>query len=91
MAHVLDVQLSSKTAVNMRLGIAFTKRLLIPWNSLTRAPRGLSRLMRCLRTKKHVASTADMASREIKEIAMIDQAESSKLGIIQNSTLVEPA
>jgi len=38
-----------------------------------------------------VARTAEMASREIKEIAMIDEAEYSKLGIIHSSTLVEPA
>lgn len=91
MAHVLEVQLSSKTVVKIRLGIAFTKRLLIPWNSRTRETLGRCRLMRCLRTKKQVASTADMASREIKEIAMIDHAEFSKLGIIHNSMSGEPA
>ena len=47
--------------------------------------------MRCLRTKKQVASTADMASREMKEIAMIDHAEFSKLGISHSSMLVNPA
>lgn len=77
MAHVIEVQLSSKTEVKIKLGIAFTNRPLIPWNSRTQEARGLSCLMRCPRTKKQVASTADMASREIKEIAMIDHAEFS--------------
>jgi hypothetical protein len=90
MAHVIEVQLSSKTAVNIKLGIAFTSRLLIPWNSRTREARGRSRLTRCLRTKKQVASTADMASREMKEIAMIDHAEFSKLGIIHSSMSDKP-
>lgn len=47
--------------------------------------------MRCLRTKKQVASTADIASREINEIAMIDHAEFSKVGMSHISTLVHPA
>lgn len=68
--------------------MAFTSLLLIPWNSLTHEARGRSRLMRCLRTKKQVASTADMASNEMKDMAMIDHAEFSKLGIIHNSMSV---
>lgn len=91
MAHVLEVQLSSKTAVNIKLGIAFTSRLLIPWNSRTREARGRSRLTRCLRTKKQVANTADMASREMKAIAIIDHAEFSKLGMIHISMSDKPA
>lgn len=47
--------------------------------------------MRCLRTKKQVASTADIASREINEIAMIDHAEFSKVGMSHISTLANPA
>lgn len=46
--------------------------------------------MRCLRTKKQVASTADMARREINEIAMIDHAEFSKVGMSHVSTSVKP-
>ena len=46
--------------------------------------------MRCLRTKKQVANTADMASKEMKEIAMIDHAEFSKLAINHTSTLETP-
>jgi hypothetical protein len=91
MAHVVEVQLSSRTEVNVRLGIAFTKRLLIPWNSRTREERGRSLLMRCLRTKKQVANTADIARRDMKEIAIIDHAEFSKLGIIHSSKSVNPA
>lgn len=90
MAHVIEVQLSSRTLVNIRLGMAFTKRLLIPWNSRTLGAWGRSLLIRCLRTKKQVASTADMANNEMKEIAMIDHAEFSALGYIQISTSVEP-
>jgi hypothetical protein len=47
--------------------------------------------MRFLRTKKQVASTADIASSEIKDMAMIDHAEFSKLGIIHSSISVTPA
>lgn len=90
MAHVDEVQLSSTTAVKIRLGIALTSRLLIPWNSRTCDDRGLSRLMRFLRTKKQVASTADIASSEIKDMAIIDHAEFSKLGIIHSSISVTP-
>lgn len=46
--------------------------------------------MRCLRTKKQVASTADIANREMNEIAMIDHAEFSKVGMSHVSTLVKP-
>ena len=46
--------------------------------------------MRCLRTKKQVANTADMASKEMKEIAMIDHAEFSKLAINHTSMLASP-
>lgn len=81
MAHVLEVQLPSKTDVNITLGIAFTVLLLIPWKSLTpEAARERPRLIRCLRTKKHVARTAEITSKQMKEMAMIDQAEFSKLG-----------
>lgn len=47
--------------------------------------------MRCLRMKKQVANTADIARREIKEIAIIDHAEFSKLGINHSSKPVNPA
>ena len=47
--------------------------------------------MRCLRTKKQVAKTADIANREMNDIAMIDHAEFSKLGISHTSMLVSPA
>jgi hypothetical protein len=41
--------------------------------------------------KKQVANTADIARREIKEIAIIDHAEFSKLGINHSSKPVNPA
>lgn len=85
------MQLSSRTDVNRRLGIAFTNWLLIPWNSLTLEVLGCSRLIRCLRTKKHVASTADIASRDMKEMAIIDHAEFSIVGIIHSSISLRPA
>lgn len=75
----------------MRLGIAFTNLLLIPWNSRILGTLGCSRLIRCLRTKKHVANTADIASSDMKDIAIIDHAEFSKVGIIHNSISVRPA
>jgi len=91
MAHVADVQLSSKTEVKIRLGIAFTNRLLIPWNSRMLGGLGCSRLIWCLRTKKHVASTADIASNDMKDMIIIDHAEFSKVGIIHSSISVRPA
>lgn len=90
MAHVADVLLSSKTEVKRKLGIAFTNRLLIPWNSRMFC-LGCVRLMRCLRTKKHVASTADTASNVMKDMAIIDHAEFSKVGIIHSSISTRPA
>lgn len=91
MAHVTEVQLSSRTFVNIKDGIAFTRRLPIPWNSRTLEAWGRSLLIRCLRTKKHVAKTADIASNEMKEMAIMDHAEFSALGYNQIATFVSPA
>ena len=91
MAHVADVQLSSKTEVKIRQGIAFTNRLLIPWNSRMLGGLGCSWLIRCLRTKKHVASTADIASNDMNDMAIIDHAVFSKVGMIHSSISARPA
>jgi hypothetical protein len=76
--------------VKIRLGIALTNRLFIPWNSRVWGSRALSRLIWCLLAKKHAARIADITSSDINEIAMIDQAEFAYVGIIHNSASVWP-
>lgn len=90
MAQDDDVLLSSCTFVKIRLGIALTNWLLIPWNSRVTGILPLSRLIWCLLTKKQVARTAAIASSDVKEIAMIDQAEFSYTGSIHTSTSLWP-
>lgn len=89
-AHEIEVDDSSQTPVNTVVGMRLREFMVIRGKSLSLRDRIRRRLTRCLRTKKQVASTADMARRDMKEIAMIDHAEVSKLGMSHSSISVRP-